>query len=524
MGKFREIIRAVAALSFIALVCGTAAAGTLTVDANGGADFTSIQEAVDFAKEKDTILVMPGKYVENVNIGKPLTVISRTGVSEETVVEAADKRDHVFHISADNVNVSGFTFRGAEYEDNLIAGVYLDNVQNCIVQGNILSDNYYGIYLKKSRKNVLRENIASDNKYGLILCVSSGENVLRKNRVSDNYYGVYLENACNNNTLTGNTIFSNRENGVMVASSSCTYINDNDISANRKAGIKLDSSRGNCLSNNSVSDCERGIFIVISGDNRVTGNSVKSNSVCGLQLGGSAERNIIEENIFYGNKDGIFVAYSARYNTLVGNTVLNNSKGIYLLGHSDYNEIMENNVCSNSFGFYVENCKENVLGSNVVTDNTECGILLTGSFDNSIYNNYFNNTENAVEDKPNIWNGTKTAGTNIAGGSYLGGNCWATPDGGGFSRICEDTDGDGICDSPYLISDSDSDELALIYSPVVDSIYQKKVITPKTVENVSKSREASLEEEDVEKSPLGFAYTAGILLIVFLTSGRIRKK
>ncbi|HII80514.1 MAG TPA: hypothetical protein HA261_09005 [Methanosarcina sp.] len=106
----------------------------------------------------------------------------------------------------------------------------------------------------------------------------------------------------------------------------------------------------------------------------------------------------------------------------------------------------------------------------------------------------------------------------------MGGNCWTTPDRGGFTRIFEDTDGDGICDTPYLIGDSNSDELALIYSPTVDSLRQKKVITPETVGNVSKSKGASLEEKDVVTSPLGFVYPAGILWIAIQTLGRKGEK
>ncbi|WP_255335811.1 NosD domain-containing protein [Methanosarcina sp. KYL-1] len=526
METFRKIILATITLAVMALACGTASAGTLTVDANGEADFTTIQEAVDFAKEGDTILVMPGKYVENVHIGKPLSIISEAGAPEGTVVEAADRRDHVFHISADNVNISGFTLQGAKNEDDLIAGIYMDNVEKNTIRGNILSGNYYGIYLKKSRQNSLSENLASNNKYGLILCVSSGENVLSRNRISDNSYGVYLETACNNNVLTGNTVCSNREAGVLVVSSSCTDLNSNNISSNPKVGIELDSSRGNNISNNSVSGNEKGILISLSGDNRITGNSVNSNSVCGLQLGGSAERNTIEDNSFYENKDGIFIAYFARYNTVTSNIVLNNDRGIYLTGHSDYNEVLENTVSSNSFGFYVEYCKENVLKGNMVTSNTDRGILLTESFDNVIYNNYFNNTKNAAEDKSNIWNTTKTAGTNIAGGSYLGGNCWASPERNGFSQACEDVDGDGICDFPYMVedTDSDADELALVYSPNIDSLIQEKVIIPEVAENESEAKGASEEKEEAEKAPLGPAYPLGVLLIAFFFSDRKRNR
>lgn len=520
LGMFRKIILTTITLSVMALACGTATADTLTVDADGGADFTSIQKAVDFAKEGDTILVMPGKYIENVNIGKPFIVVSGVGASGETIIEAANRKDHVLHISADNVNISGLTLQGAKSEDSLIAGVYLDNVQNCIIEGTILFGNYYGIYLKNSRKNLLSENIAYDNKYGLILCVSSGENILSKNRVTDNYYGVYIETACNNNSLEGNTVCSNRETGVALISSSCNHINDNNISSNLKSGIKLASSRGNNISNNSISGSEWGIFIIISGDNQISGNSVNSNSVCGVHLGDSAERNIVEGNSFYENKDGVFIAYSARYNKIINNFILNNTKGIYLFANSDYNEILENIVCSNSIGFYVEKCKENVVSGNTVTNNTDIGILLTESFDNLIYNNYFNNSNNAGEDKTNIWNITKTTDKNIAGGLYLGGNCWASPEGNGFSQTCEDTDGDGVCDSLYLIDDSDSDKLALVYTPTVDSLVPKKVIISEIAENESKDKGANVENETTEKLPLTFTCPVVVFLIAFLISGR----
>ena len=82
----------------------------ITVDDSGGADFTSIQAAVDAAGDGDTIEVRSGTYVENVDVGKRLTIISASGNPDDTIVQAATSGDHTFNVrGVDYVNISGFT-------------------------------------------------------------------------------------------------------------------------------------------------------------------------------------------------------------------------------------------------------------------------------------------------------------------------------------------------------------------------------------------------------------------------------
>jgi len=65
----------------------------------------------------------------------------------------------------------------------------------------------------------------------------------------------------------------------------------------------------------------------------------------------------------------------------------------------------------------------------------------------------------------NYWNTSKTAGTNIIGGPYIGGNFWANPSGTGFSETCSDADVDGICDSSYWLAADNIDYLPMTMLP-----------------------------------------------------------
>jgi parallel beta-helix repeat protein len=88
--------------------------------------------------------------------------------------------------------------------------------------------------------------------------------------------------------------------------------------------------------------------------------------------------------------------------------------------------------------------------NNTITDFNESGcfgVELYSSYDNLIYNNYFNNIQNAYDDGLNTWNISKTLGTNIIGGLYLGGNYWNDYTGGDINN-----DGLGDTNLPYTSS------------------------------------------------------------------------
>ena len=108
--------------------CGDVCVDTTGWWRDGGAfhpSDTPIQGAIDDATIGETICVKDGTYNENVDVNKTLTIRSENG-ADSTIVNALDPNDHVFEVTADHVNIIGFTVQNASDYGN--AGIYLYNL------------------------------------------------------------------------------------------------------------------------------------------------------------------------------------------------------------------------------------------------------------------------------------------------------------------------------------------------------------------------------------------------------------
>ena len=142
--------------------------------------------------------------------------------------------------------------------------------------------------------------------------------------------------------------------------------------------------------------------------------------------------------------------WNAPYGSITQVTATGNNRGIYLMNSSD-SSITDSTISSNWNGNGIEIVSSNITVTGNHLEGNNNGISFssyTASYTGSrIWNNYFNNTHNVdYFDSNEVWNTTLTAGTNIIGGSLIGGNYWAQPDGNGFSQTHGDSDNDGICD------------------------------------------------------------------------------
>jgi len=152
-------------------------------------DFDTIQEAINAASDGDVIIVRDGVYVENVDVSKSVSIISENGPNS-TIVVAKDPYYDVFNIYSSNVNLIGFTIKGA----NKSAGIQLSFWNtNCTISGNIIIDNYYGIYIFfGSANNTICNNFIANNSWGIVLESETGSNHIFNNIIKGNLYGIKL--------------------------------------------------------------------------------------------------------------------------------------------------------------------------------------------------------------------------------------------------------------------------------------------------------------------------------------------
>jgi parallel beta-helix repeat protein len=402
-------------LAFLSIGCASAA----THYVNPG---ESIQAAIDNATIGDTIIVRDGTYNENVDVNKRLTIRSENG-SDFTIVQAANSNDHLFEVTVDYVNISGFTVDGAKGAEWSKSGIYLE-ANYSIIANNNCSNTTGGIRLQRSNTNTIENNICSHNSIGIRLEES------------------------NSNTITNNVCFLNGR-GIRLEESNSNTIANNDCSNNAFGGIALENSNSNTITNNICSSNakqlfkEGGIHLDRSNSNTITDNICSSNGFDGIELDVSNNNIIANNNCSNNHGNGIYFRYSnSNNNTIVNNICSSNHYDGIALWHYHYNNTIVNNVCFS---------------------NTYYGIEIVYSDNNTIYfNNFMNNTGNVrSHNSTNIWNSTEKITYTYKGKTYTNylGSYWDDyeekyPD-------AEEIDGSGIWNTPYSI-DSDNDNYPLM--------------------------------------------------------------
>ena len=366
---FLEVLFLLGALFLLMLVIETAQAGIIIVDDDGGADYQTIQDAINASTDGDTVKVYEGVYNEEVVVNKTLTLM---GNGSKTVVDAGSRGDDTIVLQSNWCNISGFNLTTKPMASDYYRVAILSDfntVSNCLfleknseaikIEGdhNTITNNTISSVLRapavlvQGNVNTIADNVLDDN--GLALKIWGDGNEVLRNSCRECAGGMMVLGDDNN--IASNTITGYGETAINMMSTQGTLVENNSCSGSlgggsEKAAIFLSNSEHCEISHNTCEDYSNiGIFVHLGNENTVSHNRCEAN-------------------------------------TYVGDT----ASGIYVY-ESDNNTIT-NNDCNNNVGvgiflFYANN---SVISHNTCNDNGNAGITLVGSTGNEIFANTCN--------------------------------------------------------------------------------------------------------------------------------------
>ncbi len=431
---------------------------TWTVDDDGPADFSSIQEAINAANSGDTIFVHSGTYYENVIVNKTVSLVGENKL--DTIVDGKNVGT-VVTVIANNVNVTGVTVRNGWGEWQ--SGIALNFVENCNIFENIIADNELGIALGYTNNSRILDNYVTHNEGGIFLMVSN-YNIFRGNEMVENTgdFAVLGENLSDfindvdsSNTIDGKPIYywvNKRDMTVpfdagYVALVNCTLITiewliqteavqliytTSSTITNNIVGLSLYYSSNNIIFRNNFTHSGHGIYLSGSSNNIISENDITANSMFGILLWVSSNNSVTGNNIAGNGYDGIYL-YSCSNNTVAGNNLANNRGGIRFLWASN-NHIYHNNFMNNTYPVHTSSS--------------------VNTWDNGFEGNYWSDYEERYPD-------------------------------------VQELDGSGIWDTPYVIDENNQDNYPLMNpwtpSECTVTIYSSPARVKFTIDGISRT-------------------------------------
>ena len=330
---------------------------TLTVDDDGEAEFTSIQDAINASEDGDTIRVWDGVYVENIALGDSIEIIGNGSVTTE--IRSKYPMSPTIVILGNNVTISGITSTINQQEiGELQEPTYVFNIynigNNCRLSKNEIIGGYYGYYQRGYGGQLDHNSFIGAGVYLPFILWESGNDIILDSNLVNGKPLVYRKDA------EGETIDSDAGQVILNNCSRMT-IQGFEIQ-NVSIGISVYKSDNITFTGNTISRCVTGIDITNSVDCTISWNTL---------------------NDHFGT--AVSISTSDRID-VINNIITNSSRGIYL-HESNSSFISSNHLESNHQSIELFQTSLNILLNNTCMNSTETGIEDIGSYFNRISSN-----------------------------------------------------------------------------------------------------------------------------------------
>lgn len=320
------------------LVASTLMAATLVVPD----DYPHIQQAIGASADGDTVLVMQGFYVENIDFLDRNIVLTSDDWSDSGVVICGTGSGSVVTIAGgqdSTARIEGFSIINGTGTGGAGGGVMCANTSPSIVSNFIHSNHVWssstvtggGIHAWGGSP-VIHDNHLQSNSIS-----SSGVYSTRRGG------GIYLS-ACSNVSVEGNIFEGNYASSAATGSSG--------------GGIHLEGCTGEVIGNTFTGNGAAfggGLYLdagceILVASNLFEGNWAAYGTVnLGNQTGCVIELNIISQNICNAEGGGIYV-HTASGHSIRNNLICNNQGGAISLLNSTTIDIFNNTISDNEGG------------------------------------------------------------------------------------------------------------------------------------------------------------------------------
>ena len=287
MGRFDFIQVALFILSLV--FSGSLSGKTWTVEAS---DKTTIQAILDSASPGDTIMIMPGHYMQgNIIIRKAVTLI---GV-DFPVLDGEEKFE-ILTIAANDVSVVGIQFINTGVASiNDIAAISAIESSRLVVQNNRFENTFFGIHLANSTSslisgNTLHSDKASEHQIGNGIHAWKCDSLtIRDNDVSGHRDGIYFE-FVTNSVVEGNISHDNMRYGLHFMFSHQDQYRNNTFRQNG-AGVAVMYTQGVTMTGNKFEDnwgaASYGLLLKDIRDSFIDNNEFSRNTIAIYMEGSS---------------------------------------------------------------------------------------------------------------------------------------------------------------------------------------------------------------------------------------------
>jgi len=429
---------------------------TLYVGGSGPNNYTTIQSAINNASDGDTVFVYDDSspYYENLIIDKSINLI---GENKLTTHLDGGNNNNTIYLSADGINLSGFTIQnGRKIDSGLIAGIKVISQYNSIY-GNIIINNRRGILLYQNNINnfnsIINNQIETNDNEGIffydthncniinntvmlngdneISFFGSSNNLVRENTIVATSFSAIWVNGGDNNKLSNNVIQSSDGYGIRLVSSHST-VEGNIIANCSNVGIYISSTNYITIKDNQL--INNGFFMRDTSYNVVSNNIVNGKPLVYMEdisdtvFDGNAGQVILNRcnNVTIRNQEinsvdyGIIVMNSHYCNICFNSVFSNNVYGIYMRDDSSFNNISDNSLTDNGIGIHCYSGLDNTFYGNEIWGNS-VGISFFMSDGNIVRDNniFSNNAGISSKKSSNLDIFENTIHSNLGNGIYL---------------------------------------------------------------------------------------------------------